>query len=280
MLRIFEFLGLLPLVVLVKRHLMFLIVSCTAYAVVTSIAWVSMKELGVIVALSIAFVVILAMQIVLREEQHQNYCQLESLFSLNSLLELRAPLPRMRGWAISPDFANLLMALVSKQSPHVVVEAGCGVSTVVLAYYLEKLGDARLYSLEHDSDYAAEVRAMLLEHRLDGVAQVIDSSLKSYELSGRSWLCYDLDSLDMVDEIDLLIIDGPPVNCQRLARYPVLPLLKNKLSGNAVVVLDDASRRDERRILEEWRKEFGDFSFEIIPLEKGAAVLRRKELEI
>lgn len=280
MLRIFKFLGLLPLVVLVKRHLMFLIVSCTAYAVVTSIAWVSMKELGVIVALSIAFVVILAMQIVLREEQHQNYCQLESLFSLHSLLELRAPLPRMRGWAISPDFANLLMALVSKQSPHVVVEAGSGVSTVVLAYYLEKLGDARLYSLEHDSDYAAEVRAMLLEHRLDGVAQVIDSSLKSYELSGRSWLCYDLDSLDMVDEIDLLIIDGPPVNCQRLARYPVLPLLKNKLSGNAVVVLDDASRRDERRILEEWRKEFGDFSFEIIPLEKGAAVLRRKELEI
>ena len=75
------------------------------------------------------------------------------------------------------------MALVSKQSPHVVVEAGCGVSTVVLAYYLEKLGDARLYSLEHDSDYAAQVRAMLLEHRLDGVAQVIDSSLKRYELS-------------------------------------------------------------------------------------------------
>ena len=278
MLRILNLLGLLPPAVRGNRHLMFLIVSCAAFGVVTSIVWMSTKEFGVILVLSIAFVVIIAMQIVVREEQSQNYCQLESLFSLHSLLELRAPLPRMRGWAISPDFANLLVTLVSRDSPKVVVEAGCGASTVILAYCLEKLDNARLYSLEHDSEYAARMRATLSEHRLDGVVQIIDSPLKRYELDGRSWLSYDLDSMGTINEIDLLIIDGPPAHCQRQARYPVLPLLRNRLSGNAVVVLDDASRRDERRILAKWQKKFSDFSLETISLEEGAAVLRRNNV--
>lgn len=275
MIRVLKFLGLFPLAAVISQRVMLVVVSGILFTVGTYVAWSWLEELGLIVSGSIAFATILAIQITIREEQQQQYGQLEALSSTIPLLGLRSPLPRMRGWAISPDVAKLLVTLVNQESPTVVVEAGSGISTVILAYCLEKQGIARLYSLEHDRDHAEYVRAMLVEHQLDGVAKVIDAPLKHHELQGKPWLCYDLNGLDKIDDIDLLFIDGPPTHCQRLSRYPVLPLLQSKLRGNAVVVLDDAFRRDERRILAEWQKEFSEFSFELLPLEKGAAVLRR-----
>ncbi|NJO82486.1 MAG: hypothetical protein HC828_06455, partial [Blastochloris sp.] len=40
-----------------------------------------------------------------RAEEH--YRQLEALFSLHAQVKFNAPLPPMRRWSISPDFANL-----------------------------------------------------------------------------------------------------------------------------------------------------------------------------
>ena len=40
------------------------------------------------------------------------------------------------------------------------------------------------------------------------------------------------------DKIDLFIIDGPPVNSSRNARYPAIPLLFDKIKKGSIILLD------------------------------------------
>jgi hypothetical protein len=75
--------------------------------------------------------------------------------------------------------------------------------------------------------------------------------------------------------IDLLFVDGPPAATGPQARYPALPLLNKSLSTIATVVLDDLILPDMREVLARWLDADPDFSSEILPLEKQAAVLRR-----
>jgi hypothetical protein len=78
------------------------------------------------------------------------------------------------------------------------------------------------------------------------------------------------------DRCGLLVIDGPPARLGSLMRYPALPLLHRRLAGDAVVVLDDANRDDEREILRRWGERYPEFDIELLRHEKGTAVLYRR----
>src|SRR4029077_7618180 len=97
----------------------------------------------------------------------------EPLLALRERLVTRRPLPAMRGFAIAPDFALLLTELIADERPELVVETGSGVSTLVIAYGLEKLGRGRVIALEHDAGYAAGTRAELERHGLSAYATVV-----------------------------------------------------------------------------------------------------------
>ncbi len=70
-------------------------------------------------------------------------------------------------------------------------------------------------------------------------------------------------------------MDGPPATTGHQARYPALPLLAGSLSPVATAVLDDLVVPDMQEVLRLWLDAYPDFSSEILPLEKQAAVLRR-----
>ncbi len=203
------------------------------------------------------------------------YRQLEALVSITSILPLRHPLPPMRGWAISPDFGVLLISEVLKRKPHVVLELGSGVSTLLIAYCLEKTGSGRVISFDHDAKYCEQSRERIREHRLDNIAEIAHVPLREVQLKQASWDWYDAARIDPDIKIDLLVIDGPPGQIQNISRYPALPLLSKYFSDEVVILLDDAGRPDEKIILDMWAREFPDFEHECIPAEKGAALLRR-----
>ena len=203
------------------------------------------------------------------------YRQLEALISITSLLSLRQPLPPMRGWAISPDFGTLLIAEILTRKPQVVLELGSGVSTLLIAYCLEKIGHGRCISLDHDIIFCDKSRAMITVHQLGKIAEVVHAPLKEVQLAAGNWDWYDTDRIDPDIKIDLLVIDGPPGQIQDNSRYPALPLLHTYFSDEAVILLDDAARADEQSIIAMWTREFPDFEYEYIPAEKGAAILRR-----
>ena len=61
---------------------------------------------------------------------------------------------------------------------------------------------------------------------------------------------------------------------QAMARYPALPVLSDQLSRNAVILMDDAIRKDERRIADLWSESSASLRKEYVDLEKGAYVFR------
>jgi len=115
----------------------------------------------------------------IRRTIYNNYAQIESLFSLFSLIKIADVLPPMRSWAISPDFANLLLCIINEHRPKIIMEMGSGVSTLIAAYGLKKVGNGSVISLEHDEKYALISMNKIHQHGLDEIATV------EYELGGR-----------------------------------------------------------------------------------------------
>lgn len=201
--------------------------------------------------------------------------QVQALFSLFSALPIRHPLPQMRVWTITPDFAVLLVSLILEHRPRRIVECGSGVSTLISAYCLDELGRGQIVSLEHDAHYAGQTEKHLRQHGVLERADIRHAPLQPVEIAGQTWPWYAVESIQDLDAIDLLIVDGPPAGAVPMARYPALPLLIERLSRDAVVVLDDADRLDERSSLERWLGEYEGWEVDHVATERGAGILRR-----
>lgn len=213
---------------------------------------------------------------IIKKQVDDDYRQIESLFSVFSTLKITQPLPPMRDWAISPDFAAVLISIICEYKPKTILEASSGVSTLISAYCLKELGCGNILSLDHEKEYADKSKANIKQHGLGHIATVVHAPLKEVEINGKNWLWYDVDVLKKVECVDLFVIDGPPSTLQEMARYPALPLLFKKLSVNAVIVLDDTLRKDEKNIISTWMKEYNCFIDETIITEKGATILHRR----
>ncbi|NRR30561.1 class I SAM-dependent methyltransferase [Oxalobacteraceae bacterium] len=210
-----------------------------------------------------------------RSENAGLFRQLEALHGLYVELGLDKSLPGTRGWAASPDFLMELVRHARTARPACIVECSSGTSTLVLARCAQMNGCGKVYSLEHDADYAIQTRAQLQRHGLSDWAVVLDAPLQPHVFGDSSWPWYALDQLSACPPIDLLVIDGPPQATRALARYPAGPALFLRLAAGARVFLDDASRDDEQAILLRWQTEFPWLQQTFLPCEKGCAVLRK-----
>lgn len=199
--------------------------------------------------------------------------QTEALQSLHHLLDVRHSMPASRGWAASPDLLLTYVEEILARKPSVVVECGSGLSTVWAAYALERCGGGRVVALDHDADFAEQTRVNLAEHGLSGFAEVRHAPLVDVELPGGTWHWYDPSALKDVQDVDVVLVDGPPKTTGTQARYPAIPVLRESLAPGAVVLVDDAARDDEQAILQRWVAEWPELTCEQLPYEKGAARL-------
>ncbi len=216
-----------------------------------------------------------------KEEQiliANHYKQIEALFSIFSSINPSLPLPETRGWAASPDFLKKLIEIIQQEKPMLVMEASSGVSTLIIAYCLKKIGSGKVISLEHNIKYAEETRHLIAAHGLEKWAEVLHAPLKKIDINNEKWLWYDIENLNLDSEIDLLIIDGPPASTQDLARYPALPLLWKDIKNGATIVLDDGIREDEKKIVELWKDELKYIKYNYFNFEKGAFLLTKYDM--
>ncbi|MHC4472082.1 MAG: class I SAM-dependent methyltransferase [Planctomycetota bacterium] len=201
------------------------------------------------------------------------YRQLEALSSVRSFLPDGAQLPPMREGAVSPDFASLLISEVLRRRPKLVLELGSGVSTLLLGHALSRLEGGRLVSLDHEEKFRGQTAENVALHGLASVVDVRLAALKPVEIDGRSWPWYDSAAVADLEDVDMVVVDGPPVSTGELARFPALPVLEPILSAHAVLLLDDTDREDEKRILELWRSSRDGVEIEEVHCEKGAAIV-------
>lgn len=201
--------------------------------------------------------------------------QFEGLLFLYTEIKSGRGIPKSRGWAGSPDLLALVGRLIQDTNARVVVECSSGLSTLVVAACLRNQGAGQVISLEHDPHYAAKTNELLKLHGLDEWATVVHAPLKPLDTGTWRGQWYDTSALPEDLSIDLLLVDGPPMNTGKLARYPALPQLRRLMKAGSMVVLDDAERADEREAIVRWLSENTELQkIEAGRVDKGYVVLK------
>lgn len=206
--------------------------------------------------------------------------QLESSIGLYAILSPGRVLPFSRGWAACPDLLGLIVnEIFGRESPPRVLECGSGLSTVVIANALARRGDGgNVVSLEHDEVFLEQTR-LWLGHRSLDCAEVRFAPLTEIPFIGTGGgvkdasVWYDPAAVAGEEGINLLVVDGPPGRASSHIRYPALPIVRESLSRDAVIIVDDIKRADDSDTLHAWSDMLG-VQPEIHRTEKGTGILR------
>lgn len=202
------------------------------------------------------------------------YHQGEALARLYKLLDPPIGLPPMRGWAVSPDLALHLVESILSGDATSILETGSGTSTVLMALALERVGAGHVTALEHHAGYSEATRDLLVAYGVEHRATVLDAPIIDIDVEGEMLPWYDITSLSLPSEIDLLFVDGPPEATGPQARYPALPVIGPHLAERATVIMDDGRREAEQIAVERWSQQPGMSSVVKLPVERAALLLR------
>lgn len=195
---------------------------------------------------------------------------------LFALVLPRGLVPAMYGYAASPDVLVVLVHRFLTLRPAVAVECGSGTSTLFLALAAQQYDiSCRLIALEHDPEYAAATRTLLAEHGVAHLAEVRDAPLRATTLTDHDGPWYDPAAYEDLHDIGLAFVDGPPGIVGPQARYPMVPLLADRLAARCVILMDDMRRPDERSVGERWLTQLDGFSYRYLPLIRGAGEFTR-----
>ena len=130
------------------------------------------------------------------------------------------------------------------------LECGSGLTTILVGIVAQVSGH-RHWALEHDTAWAERVVGCLLRHGIDSVT-VCTGDLAKYP--NFSW--YSTPWHEMGEPFALVICDGPPGDTAG-GRYGLVPVMKDRLRQDCVILLDDAIRSEEQAIARRWEAEFG-----------------------
>lgn len=187
-------------------------------------------------------------------ERHRD--EMQRQIWLSSRVSPRLPLPPWKGNEARRDLLNAAWDIIRSERPKHVLELGSGLSTLVMAYALEANGAGKLQALENHAETAAETRRLISEHKLQSYALLLDAPLRQVDVGGELYNWYFLPDYRSLAPIDMLFVDGPAGALAPMSRFPALPILRNYLAHNAVILVDDTSREDEEAMLKCWLEAF------------------------
>lgn len=152
-------------------------------------------------------------------------------------------------WAADTEYLKaVLERALAVRGP--VLECGSGLSTLLVGAIVESNG-TDLWTLEHHPTWFARIEKQLNKYRF-GSTHLVLAPLQDY--GDFSWYRSPLD--DMPDKFALIICDGPPGNTAG-GRYGLLPVMRERLSATAEILLDDTSRPAEAKVARRWGQETG-----------------------
>lgn len=164
-------------------------------------------------------------------------------------------LPNLGSWKADTRFLFHIVDAIETLRPATVVELGCGASSLVIAKALQKYGGGRLISYDQHQDFVVETGAWLASQ---GVAADIRHAPLGSPPGDWPGLWYQL--ADIPSDIGLLVIDGPPWALHPLVRGAAESLFP-RLTGDALILLDDAARIGERIVARRWRQRWPGIDF-------------------
>jgi len=216
------------------------------------------------------------MQRTAEKDRDKILTQVSGVIGVYSTLQPSIPYPPFGGWAIGGDCAQRLVSLIFSLRPRWILEAGSGLSTILAAQCLDRIGsDGMVISLEHEKKWLEETQAGLAQHEVSHRSQLHHTPLVDIELGGEGLAWYDIGSIKLPDEVGLIFIDGPPKAVGPLARYPAVPLLYDRLKLGGVILMDDAARAEELSAINRWKEEFPSLEFQMHSDSKGTVEITK-----
>ena len=181
-------------------------------------------------------------------------------------------------WAIDSNLGKFLIDYIIEHKPQNILEIGSGTSTVLISKLMSKLEYTHNHLVvDHEEKYLRKTSEILTLNSINTHTKLLWLPLERKTILGEEYLYYRNLEEEIGDIcLDFVIIDGPPESTGNLARFPALPLLHEKLSKNAVLILDDYCREQEKAIVSKWLSLYPDFSLEIIEKGHQCAILRKK----
>lgn len=164
-------------------------------------------------------------------------------------------LPNLGSWKADTQFLSHIVSAIALLQPKNIVELGCGASSFIIARALQLHGGGRLDSYDQHAPFAAATQAWLAEHGLPGT---IHHAPLGPAPDGWPGYWYQLSNLP--ENIDLLIVDGPPWAIHPHVRGAAASLF-GRLRSGGMILLDDAARPGERIVARRWRREYAHIEF-------------------
>ena len=130
-----------------------------------------------------------------------------------------------------------------------ILECGSGLSTIMIGVIAQRRGIAH-WALEHDPEWAARVSRIL--RRCGSSSRLHTAPLRDHG----DFCWYDPPLASMPRDLSLVICDGPPGSTKG-GRHGLVPVMRERLSPNCVVLLDDAGRQGEFEIAKRWTATLG-----------------------
>lgn len=220
--------------------------------------------------------------------------QFEAFLDIQSFFNNSEYLPPMHGWPISPDFARYLIQLLEKNHYDLILEFGSGTSTVLIAKALAKLQREHQdkpavvqVAFEHLAKYHAQTLANLESAGLASSVQLSLAPLHPYKApNGQTYSYYACQQTlaDLAVSLPaspikiLMVVDGPPANTGKQARYPCLPaVLAHFRHQHLEILLDDYARVDEKVVGTLWEQDLKQTGYQVtsekISMEKDALLV-------
>ncbi|GAB5504366.1 class I SAM-dependent methyltransferase [Pyruvatibacter sp.] len=140
----------------------------------------------------------------------------------------------------------LVLRVIRKYKRLRVLELGCGQTTLLMSRLIEKGFELEVDSLENSSAWAERTRAIASK------VNVIYSQLEVRKIRGLSFQGYSLDALDL-GKYDLIVVDGP-AGSKGISRASAIELASSHLEKDFIMIVDDAERFGERRMLRQLLK--------------------------
>ncbi|MGA8849118.1 MAG: glycosyltransferase [Dehalococcoidia bacterium] len=182
-------------------------------------------------------------------------------------------------WSLDATTISILWCDLHNACPAVILECGCGISTLCLAKYAQlqsaKMGTrCTVISLEQDEHIKRMVEQRLAENGLDKWAEILYAPIiVEHEHDIEIWN-YDADRANLSAKLgarkaDWVLVDGPagPKGC----RFGTVPMLAKFSRRGASWFLDDAFRDGELEILRRWQRLPNIKVVGIYPIAKGLA---------
>lgn len=186
----------------------------------------------------------------------------QDIFSLTILSPLitNKPYLPINGGALRPFAIAFILNEILINKRKKIIEFGSGISTILIARLLKHHNlKCKVISIEHNKEWINTLNHLLNEEKINEYVQIVYSPLKKIEhkLGATPW--YDIPK-DVIsrNKFDLVIIDGPPAyeDKYRFSRYPAMETIIDSLCESCFILLDDANRYGEQKIIELWEKQY------------------------